>query len=166
MVTMQEVDDQLKRLGVRYTFFGHAESLELRNILVPGEQIMTCMNGFYDGGIGLLVATDMRLILIDKKPFKLVYEDIRYDMITEIDFNSRLIDATTRIHLMGKKIQFRSWHIPNLRKLTSMVQERRMASLHQAKINSEQHTNFANTHPKLLQRPSMPAYWRRLPSKF
>src|ERR1700733_4215990 len=97
MVSLQSVEEQLKRLGCNFKFWGRAEIKELSVVLMPDEAIAQCTNGHYEGGFALLVATDRRIILIDRKPMFLTLEAISYDMIAEINFNHRLIDSTIRI---------------------------------------------------------------------
>jgi hypothetical protein len=49
---------------------------------LPGEEIYELVNGIYEGGFAIVVATDVRLLLIDKKPMNyLNVEDLRFDMI-------------------------------------------------------------------------------------
>jgi hypothetical protein len=126
MVSMQSIDAQLDALGIKFRLIGRPEIEELQHILVPQERILQCINGLYDGGVALLCATDQRLLLVDKKPWFLTLEDIGYDMISEVDYRARLLDATTTIHTPSKMLNFRSWHQPRLRMLTSYVQQRIM----------------------------------------
>jgi hypothetical protein len=131
MLQMSIIDDQLKAIGADFRFWGKAEIKELQQILVQGEQIMHCLNGRYEGGFAVLCATDRRLLLIDKKLMFLTLEDVRYDMIAEIDFNHSLIDATVRICTVNKKVRFTSLRNGELRKLTAYLQDRVMETRHQ-----------------------------------
>lgn len=131
MVTSQEVQRQLHAIGVEFHLWGRAEVRELTRILVPGEQISHCVKGHYEGGFAVLCATDRRLLLIDKKPFYLTLEDVRYDMISEVDFNHRLMDATVRICTVNKTLHFTSMRSGSLRSLTAHLQDKVMESRHQ-----------------------------------
>lgn len=131
MVSMQVIDDQLKAIGADFKFWGRAEKRELQHILIRGERIHHCINGRYEGGFAMLCATDRRLLLIDKKPLYLSLEDVRYDMISEVDFSHRLLDSTVRICTVNKVVRFTSIRHGNIRKLTSHIQERVMESHHQ-----------------------------------
>ncbi len=126
MVSMQIIEDQLKAIGADFHFWGRAEKNELKHILVEGEQIKHCLNGRYEGGWAMLCATNRRLLLVDKKPFYLTVEDVRYDMISEVDFSHRLVDATTRICTVNKTVQFTSFKNSELRKLTAYLQDKIM----------------------------------------
>lgn len=119
-------------LKQKFKFFGRGEINELEHILVPGETILEVLNGFYSGGFAVLCATNMRLLLIDKKPFLLNVEDVRYDSINEIDYRARIIDATAVIHTPSKQMQFTSWRQRDLRSLVTFVQRHIMQLRQQA----------------------------------
>lgn len=123
MVDHGSVLQQLKQLGLRYRFFGVSETQELANVLNPHEQIYHCIFGFYQGGSALLVATNSRLLLVDKRPFFLNLEDIRYEMINEVDFAGRLLDAAVSLHTGNKQLRFRSFADARLRSLCGFVQD-------------------------------------------
>lgn len=123
MVSKKSIADQLKRIGFSQSAWGRAEVKELPNIIIPDEQIFECVNGMYEGGFALLIATDVRVILIDKKPFNyLTVEDLRFDMINEIDYNHRLFGAYVNISTGNRDLKFRSYNQARLRKLISHVQ--------------------------------------------
>ncbi len=122
MVHIQEVEDQLKAVDCNFRFFGRPEVRELAKILRPGEKIAQAVNGFYEGGFALLCVTDQRLLLIDRKPMLLTLEDLRFDMIAEIDFNHRLLNASVRIYSINKALTFTSWNHQRLRLLVENLQ--------------------------------------------
>lgn len=126
MVRTEDVTEQLKRIGVNFQFFGAAELRELPNILFDGEQIEHVVRGRYEGGWAVLVGTDKRVLLIDKKPFYLTIEDMRYDMIADVEFNHRMVDATIRLGTVNKTLRFTSFNHGGLRRLTTYMQERVM----------------------------------------
>jgi hypothetical protein len=102
MVQLSVIDAQLTKLGIKKTFFSKPEIKELQHILMDGEDIVKCVAGRYHGGFALLVATERRLLLIDKKPLYLTVEDIRYDMISEVDMNTRLFDSSISLYTVDQ----------------------------------------------------------------
>jgi hypothetical protein len=123
MVSKQSVDEQLTRLGFNLNGWGRAEARELPSILLPGEEIYELVNGIYEGGFAIVVATDIRLLLIDKKPMSyLNVEDLRFDMINEIDYSHRVMGANIRVSTGSKELIFRSYNKARLRKLIGHVQ--------------------------------------------
>lgn len=123
MITFDRVQKQLKSIGLVYSFFGKPETKELAMILNDDERIHHCSYGFYQGGSALLVATSRRLLLVDKRPFFVNIEDIRYEMINEVDFAGRLLDATVQLHTGSKQLRFRSFADKRLRALCGFVQD-------------------------------------------
>jgi hypothetical protein len=126
VVTIQEVDAMLKHIGSPIRYWGRSEVKELCNVLMPGEQIKHCINGRYEGGFGMLCASDQRILLIDKKPLYLTLEDIRYDMVAEVDFHIRLLDSTMSIVTPTKKFGFLGFRQNRMRAMTTYIQNRVM----------------------------------------
>lgn len=126
MIQLSQVEAQLEKAGCNFKIFGRAEIKELCNILIHGETIIQAVNGRYEGGFAMLCLTDHRLLLIDRKPMFLTLEDIRFDMIAEIDYNARLLDSTVRIITPNRSLMFKSWNQKRLRQLLNETQARVM----------------------------------------
>lgn len=126
MLSLTQIEDQLKKVGCNFRFWGRPEIRELCNILLPDEVIAQCVNGFYEGGWAMLCVTNHRLLLIDKKVMFLTLEDIRFDMISEIDFSAHLLEGAAHISTPNRKMVFRTWSQGRLRKLLNYVQQRMM----------------------------------------
>lgn len=123
MTTKESIEEQLKTIGFKYWGWGRTEVGELHNIILPDEEIYECVNGLYEGGFALLVATNFRLVLVDKKPLRyLTVEDLRFDMISEIDYSHRLIAAQINISTGSRNLRFISLNQQRLRKLIGHVQ--------------------------------------------
>lgn len=144
MITHHEVQRQLKDIGADFRYWGRSEARELEHVLVPGEKIVYCLNGRYEGGFAMLCVTDQRIILIDKKPFYLTLEDIRYDMVAEVDFSQRLLDATITVCTVNKKLIFTALKIQQLRKATMYIQNRVM-EFRQQYMMPNQETRYIQT---------------------
>lgn len=126
MVGLKDLEEQLKCKGCTIRYWGRAELRELANILLPGEKVEQCMNGQYEGGFAMLAATDLRVLLIDKKPMYLTLEDVRFDMIAEVDYNHNLFNATLRIFTPNQTLRFTGYNQARLRKFFNFVQQRVM----------------------------------------
>lgn len=123
MVSKKSVEKQLKKIKFNYNAWGRGEANELHNILLPEEEVFECVNGVYDGGFALLVGTNVRLLLVDKKPLNfLTVEDLRFDMINEIDYSHRLFGARISVSTGAKNLKFMSYNQARLRKLIGHVQ--------------------------------------------
>jgi len=123
-VSAQSVDKQLKKLKVNTKGWGRTEIRELPHILLENEEVYEVVNGLYEGGFALLVATDVRVLLVDKKPLNyLTVEDLRFDMINELDYSHRLLGAHISISAGSKYLKFTSYNQKKLRKLIGHVQQ-------------------------------------------
>jgi hypothetical protein len=150
MVTLKVIDDQLKQAGCSVRVWGRAEVRELCEILLPGETIHQAVNGQYDAGFAMLVATDFRVLLIDKKPKYLTLKDIRFDMITELDYANRLMDSTVRIYTPNRELRFTAFNSAKLRKLFTHTQHKVMEIRHHFMMQQFQNQQLAaNTPPGL-----------------
>lgn len=147
MVHIDEVEHQLRRLGAHKMLWCRAELRELPRILFRGEQIEHLVTGRYEGGFALLVATNNRVLLIDKKPFYLTLEDVRYEMISDVLFSYRLMDATVRLGNMSKTIVFTAYNHNKIRELTAYIQEQVMVQRERSFHPQQQETPQAEQQP-------------------
>lgn len=125
MVHISIIQAQLTQLGVKLSRWFKPEIKELQHILMDNEKIIAASPGRYFSGFALLIATDQRLLLIDKRVFFMNVADTRYDMISEINFSTRVYDATIHIFTVNKQHNFTTFkYKKQLRELTSYVQQR------------------------------------------
>ncbi len=151
MVSQKSVMAQLKKIGFNQHAWGRAEVKELPNIILPDEEIFECVNGIYEGGFALLVATDVRVLLIDKKPLNyLTVEDLRFDMINEIDYNHRVFGAYVNISTGNRDLKFRSYNQQRLRELINHVQNcMAQTKKNQADTQAGQHQHLEQINDRL-----------------
>jgi len=125
MISHEELLQQLKKIKCNPNGWGRTEIHELCNILIPEEEIEELVNGYYEAGFALLVATKDRVLLVDKKPLNyLTVEDMRFDMISEFEYSHRIIGAHVSITSGNKTLHFTSLNQARLRRLLSYVQAR------------------------------------------
>jgi hypothetical protein len=123
MVSRESIENQLHAINFNQNGWGRTEVGELPSIILPDEVIYECVNGIYEGGFALLVATDVRVLLVDKKPLNyLTVEDLRFDMINELDYSHRVVGAYISISAGSKSLRFTSLNQRRLRKLITHVQ--------------------------------------------
>jgi hypothetical protein len=125
MISYKKLEEQMKRINFYHKGWGRSEIHELCNIIMPDEEIEECVNGYYEAGFALLVATKDRVLLVDKKPLGyLTIEDLRFDMINELDLHHRLLGAQIKISAGAKTLHFTSLNQQRLRRLLNFVQAR------------------------------------------
>ncbi|HMS23358.1 MAG TPA: PH domain-containing protein [Candidatus Saccharibacteria bacterium] len=141
MRDLKDIERELISIGSYIRFVGRPALRELPKILVDGEKIKHCLNIRYEGGVALLCVTNFRVLLIDKKPFFLMLEDIRYDMIMEVDYGYQMFSGQVKMIMPNKKLTFRAFKKDQLRDMTTYVQNRVLTSRQQ---HDTQHTVIAD----------------------
>lgn len=124
MVRVKDLEKDLKAIGCRVDLWGYTELVELAKVLTPEEQVASVINGFYEGGFALLCVTDHRVLLIDKKPFLLIVEDLRYDMIVEVDYKAHIIMSSFDVLTPTRNLRFSSWNRKRLHNAMCYAQQR------------------------------------------
>lgn len=143
MVDREYISSQIAKIGFGTGRINRAEIRELENILMSDETIYECVNGYYEGGVALLVATDIRVLLIDKKPLGFLnVDDMRFDMISDIDYSHRIVGAQININCGMRNLVFKSYNQPRLRKTIGHIQQR----MSEIKKEQNQHASDQKNH--------------------
>lgn len=163
MVSFDKVESMLARVGMYNKYWGRAEMRELCRILMDDEEVVAAVNGRYEGGWAMLVATDRRLLLIDKKPWFLGLEDTRYDMVAEVAFTAGMLDSTITIRTINKTLSFRSIRQNKLRSMTAFIQEQ-VVKLRQPTYDAWQaQAQMTEANPLTMPNPATPVQATRIP---
>lgn len=152
MEVTQKLETQLKSIKLGFRMFGRSELRELKRILKENETVHHCVYGYYEGGSGILVATNHRVLLIDKRAFFLNLEDFSYETIKDVVINLKFLQAAIYIQSGMKKLSFRSVSDAKLKKLMSFIQE-------QIKDISQIESTIINE-AKLISKPYLNPAWR------
>ena len=84
--------------------------------------------GIMKVGWELLVATNHRLLLVDRKPMFLTLDAINYGMIQEISLNYQLLNSTIHIWTSNKCLDFSTWNHERIREVLDYSQKSILAS--------------------------------------
>ena len=104
MATLEQVKTQIQKIDGLSKFVGRREIKELPNILWENENVENLIQGTYNNGNGILVATNIRLIFIDKGlVFGLKVEDFPYDKISSIQYSTGIMLGKLTIFASGNK---------------------------------------------------------------
>lgn len=125
MVHPSIIEARLGELRFRSSRWFRAEIHELQHILMDHEKIIALACGRYFGSYALMVATDHRLLVVDKRVFFMNMESIAYDMISEIDLNSQVYNTTLTVFTINKTHKFTSVKYKGqLREIANYAQRR------------------------------------------
>jgi hypothetical protein len=109
MPSLEEVRLQLKSIDGATRFLGFREIKELPAILWHDEVVEQLVTGFYGNGNGVLVATNKRLVFVDKGlVFGLRVEDFPYEKITSIQYKIGLLFGEITIFASGNRADIKN----------------------------------------------------------
>ena len=108
MANTLEVRRQLMAAGFRLKYLGWSAMHQLPMILEDGEIIQRVVSGLYDDGYAVVLATDRRVLFLDKKIMSFRAEDIRYEMVSEVEHYLGPLAAKLRIHCLSKSFEVKS----------------------------------------------------------
>jgi general stress protein 26 len=78
---LKRIQDELKAAGAGVIARRTPESHELAKLIHHNEHIGGVVYGTYTGGLAWLVATDQRMIFLDRKPFFSTHDELTYDIV-------------------------------------------------------------------------------------
>jgi Bacterial PH domain/Short C-terminal domain len=107
--TLEEVREQIGHIDGGSRFLARKEIKELPSILWEDEHVERLVQGTYSGaGTGVLVATNKRLVFVDKGIGKLKVEDFPYDKVTSIQYKTGWTMGEIVIFSPGNKAEIKN----------------------------------------------------------
>lgn len=135
MPDLEQVREQIKNLDGISKLYGRKEIKQLPAILWEDELIEKLIQGVYNNGQGILVATNKRLIFVDKGMFYgLRVEDFPYDKITSIQYKTGIIFGTITIFASGNKAEINNMIKDQTRNFGDYVRARISGSVDHASM--------------------------------
>jgi len=108
MPDAKEIENAIKSLTGMEKLLGRKEIKELPSILWEDELPEKIVQGLYNNGNGILVATNKRLIFVDKGVFSLKVEDFPYDKISSFQYSTGMLMGGIEIYASGNKAEIKS----------------------------------------------------------
>lgn len=94
----QRVLDDMKRLGASKLELLSSEANYLHKVIHHEEQIGGISFGHHESGYCMLIATNRRVVFLDKKPFFANVDDITYDVVSGVSFGTAGFGSTLTLH--------------------------------------------------------------------
>jgi hypothetical protein len=98
----QRIKQELRELGVSRYGLLKLESRFLPRIIHKGEHIMGVVYGSHQEGSVMIVATDRRIIVLDKKPLFVNEDEISYVVVGGVSFSHAGLGTTVTLHTRTK----------------------------------------------------------------
>ena len=95
---ISRIKAELAKAGATKYGLLKTESRYMPSILHQNEHIGGVVYGQYEGGSGMLVATDMRVIFLDRKPLFMTMDELTYDVVSGVRFSSASLINTVTLH--------------------------------------------------------------------
>ena len=109
MPDLEQIQEQIRDLKIDLKELPKREIQQLPHILWEDEIIRDIVQGFYTKGNGVLVATNKRLVFVDKgMGWGLRVEDFPYDKITSIQYSTGLFLGEIIIYAAGNKAEIKN----------------------------------------------------------
>jgi hypothetical protein len=93
---------ELKNLGASFYGIRRFGSRYLPNIIQYDEKIGGIVYGYNEVGSVMLLATDRRVIFLDKKPFYFNQDEVSYDVVSGVSFAHAGFGSTVILHTRVK----------------------------------------------------------------
>lgn len=94
----ERVKRQLISLGMSRLALKSAESRYLPHLIHPGEDVAGIVYGKAKEGFAMLIATNLRVIFLDKKPLFVNEDEITYDIVSGVSFSHAGLGSTVMLH--------------------------------------------------------------------
>ena len=124
MTTMADVRFQMRMLGYSGLMLKRGEVRELPSLMREGEIIQQAIYGQYSSGFGMLVATNQRLLFVDRRFFHRHFTDIPYDGISAVDMDCGLFTACISIHASNGVTELKGLSVARAREFFNYIDER------------------------------------------
>jgi len=108
MADTASVENAIKNLSGGSKWLGRGEIKALPSILWEDELPEKIIQGTYNNGSGILVATNKRLVFVDKGLMSLKVEDFPYDKITSIQYSTGMLMGGIDVYASGNKAEIKN----------------------------------------------------------
>ena len=97
-VKIERIKQELRDAGIVSRTLISMESKNLAKILYDDEHIGGAVHGAYSGGLAWLIATNKRIIFMDKKPLFNTIDEISYDIVSGTKTTKTSLSGTVSLH--------------------------------------------------------------------
>ena len=121
---LKHVQSELRKRGAVAYNMWLPETHFLPRLLHKDEHIMGSVYGKYKGGRGVLVATDQRVLFLDKKPLFMHVDELTYMIIGGITFTKTLIIGYVTVHSRLGDYTLRTFNQKNAANFVDYIETR------------------------------------------
>ena len=107
-----------------------AESRYLPKVLHDNEHIEAVIYGQHNSSSAMLVATDERILYVDKKPMVVMSDEVSYEVISGVQFDVHTLFATVVLHTPVKNYEFKCVNLHCAEKFSRHIEKHRLEREH------------------------------------
>jgi hypothetical protein len=104
------IKQQLRTLGASRAVLMTSEAKHLPKVIHANENIEGVMYGHAKDGFAMILATDKRVVFVDKKPFFVNEDEITYDVVSGISHGHAGIGSTVTLHTRMKDYKLQTFN--------------------------------------------------------
>lgn len=120
------VKEELKQLGVSSYGLRSEEARYLPVIIHDNEHVMGAVYGRCAEGFAMLLATDCRVIFLDKKPFLTRADELTYEVVTGVSYGMAGFFVTVTLHTRICDFTIRTMNYKCARGFIKYIESRRL----------------------------------------
>jgi hypothetical protein len=120
----KRIKKELRDLGLTGLGLLRLESRYLPHIIHPDEHIGGVVCGYNDNGFAMLVATDRRIIFLDKKPLFVEEDEVNYKVVSGVKFSHAGIGSVVTLHTRIKDYAVRTLNQKTARNFVEYIESR------------------------------------------
>ncbi len=121
------IREELLEAGIGNINASRAEARYLKDIIYDDERIGGAIYGISDGGWCMLVATEKRVIYLDKKPFFVTKDILTYDIVSGVQSNSSGPFSAVTLQTRGGEYALRFVGKKSADKFAKYIESRRLS---------------------------------------
>lgn len=122
----KRVKRELIDAGVSLYGLMKSESRYLHKILHDNETIEAVVYGQHHSNSAMLVATDERIIYLDRKPMATLFDEVSYEVVSGIEFDIHTLFATVVLHTPVKNYDIRFANLHCAEKFARHIETQRL----------------------------------------
>lgn len=125
-IKTKRVKRELLDAGVTAYGLLKSESRYLPKIIHDHERIEAAIYGQHNSSSAMLVATDERIIFLDKKPMVEMFDEVSYEVVSGIEFDIHTFFATIVLHTPVRNYEFKYVNLRCAEKFARHIEKHRL----------------------------------------
>ena len=125
-IKAKRVKRELLDAGITMYGLLKSESRYLPKIIHDNESIEAVIYGQHNASSAMLIATDERIIYLDKKPMVEMFDEVSYEVVSGIEFDIHVFFATIVLHTPVRNYEFKYVNLRCAEKFARHIEKHRL----------------------------------------